>query len=68
MEQSAKKDNVFVVNLQIIKDGQLHEIKPVTVTTKKSSPKSFYNQIKNDHTDAYNKLYPNAAISIVSLP
>jgi hypothetical protein len=68
MKQPLKKDNEFIINAQIIIDGSQHEIKPIKVVTPDSTPKSFYNTVKNDLMDAYKKLYPNASIAIVILP
>jgi hypothetical protein len=67
MDQS-KKDNEFVVNVQIFKDGNNHELKQVKVNTSQSSPESFYNMIKNDQTNAYKKLYPHSSIAVIILP
>jgi hypothetical protein len=67
MNQPLKKDNEFIVSVQIIIDGQQHAIESIKVVTPEPDARSSYNKIKNDQTEAYKKLYPNSSIVIVIL-
>ena len=68
LNQPLSDDNKFTINLQIFKDGQLHELKSVDIFIKGNNPKQAYNQIKNAQIAAYKELYPNSNFAVVILP